>query len=174
MKLADIRHAKWFETIYKIGVGIKGFDGLVELLVGIVLIFSPHTPHRLLQHAANAAQAHNGSVFHWIAHMVIKLDADLTGQTLFFVILFLIAHGVIKLVLVYCLLREYYRAYPYALVILFMLLIIQVIPLFKDPLSAGLWLFTILDVIIIYLVWGEYLDLREKLNRPLKVKDSKL
>lgn len=165
MTLTDIRHAKWFETVYKIGVGIKGFDGVVELVTGILLIFSPHTPHRLLQRAAVEASEHRGSLFRILEHTVIKLDADLGGQTLFFVILFLIAHGVIKLVLVYCLFREYYRAYPYALVLLVILLFIQVMPLFKDPTSLGLWFFTVLDVVIIYLVWGEYQDLREKIIR---------
>lgn len=170
--LRKIRHSKWFDTIYKIGVGIKGFDGLIELLVGILLIFSPHTPHRLLQHAAHFSQAHDSTFFHWLAHTVIKLDADLTGQTLLFVILFLISHGVIKLVLVYCLLKEYYRIYPYALAVLFIMLIIQIIPLFKDPTSPGLWLFTILDIVIIYLVWGEYLDLREKIAKSVKPKSE--
>jgi hypothetical protein len=35
-----LRRQPWFEAVYKIGVGIKGFDGLVELVVGIALIVS--------------------------------------------------------------------------------------------------------------------------------------
>ncbi len=162
--LQDIRHSKWFDAIYKIGIGIKGIDGLIELLVGVVLIFSPHTPHHFLQHAAEAAARHHGSFFHWITHAVIKLDTDLNGQAVTLLILFLITHGAIKLVLVYCLLKRFYHAYPYAIVALIVLLILQIIPIFHDPASIGLWLFAAVDAVIIYLVWAEYLDLREKVR----------
>ncbi len=170
--LQDIRHSKWFDTVYKIGIGIKGIDGLIELLVGVVLIFSPRTPHHVLQHAAEAVARHHGSFFQWLTHAVIKLDTDLNGQAVTLLILFLITHGAIKLILVYCLLRRFYHAYPYALVALVVLLILQVIPIFHDPGSVGLWLFAILDVIIIYLVWAEYLDLREKVKKEAATKHT--
>lgn len=162
MKFPDIRHAKWFDTIYKIGVGIKGFDGLVELLAGILLIFAPTTPHRLLHSAALEAREHSGSLFHFIEKQVIHLDAQITGKVLLFIIIFLILHGIVKLVLVYCLFRKIHRAYPYALGVLLILFGIQVTPLFRNPADLSLWLFTILDAVIIYLVWGEYQDIKEE------------
>lgn len=162
MTITDIRHSKWFDTLYKIGVGIKGFDGMVELVAGLLLLFSPSTPHRLLQGAAAELGEHSGTVYQLFERTVIHLDAQLNGAVLAFVIIFLITHGVVKIVLVYCLLKKIYRAYPYGLTILIILLGIQVLPLFRHPGSLDLWLFTILDVAIIYLVWGEYQDLREE------------
>lgn len=157
-----IRHSKWFDTIYRIGVAIKGFDGLVELIAGLLLVISPSTPHRLLESVADELGEHSGSLYQLFEHAVIHLDAQLNGTVLVFIIVFLISHGVIKLVLVYCLLKKIYRAYPYGLAILILLLIIQVIPLFHNPAQIDLWAFTILDVAIIYLVYGEYQDLREE------------
>lgn len=172
MKFADIRHAKWFDTAYKVGVGIKGFDGLVELVVGIWLIFAPHVPHRLLQSAAQEAHEHNGTIFHFIEKQVIHLDAQITGKVLAFIIVFLIIHGVVKLVLVYCLFRKIHRVYPYALGVLLVLFGIQVSPLFRNPADVSLWLFTILDAIIIYLVWGEYQDIKEEIRQASASKEK--
>lgn len=168
MNLTQIRHSKWFDKAYKIGVGIKGIDGLLELIVGIWLIFAPHTPHRLLQHAAQEASEHNSTIFHFIGREVIHLDAQLTGKVLAFIIAFLIVHGVVKLVLVYCLFKKIHFIYPYALAALLVLFGLQVAPLFRNPADLALWLFTILDVIIIYLVWGEYQDIREEMGLPKK------
>lgn len=162
MSLKDLRHSKWFDVAYRVGVAIKGVDGTVELLAGILLLIAPNTPHRLLLKVANEAGQHSGSIFRLFENSIIRIDGELTGGVLLFVIAFLIIHGVVKLVLVYALLKRIYKAYPYALGALVVLLIIQVIPLFSDPGNIGIWLFTILDVAIIYLVWGEYQDLREK------------
>lgn len=166
MNLTEIRHSKWFDKAYKIGVGIKGVDGLLELVVGIWLIFAPHVPHRLLQNAAQEAHEHNSTIFHLIEREVIHLDAQLTGKVLAFIIVFLIVHGVVKLVLVYCLFRKIHFVYPYALAGLLVLFGIQVTPLFRSPGDLALWFFTILDIIIIYLVWGEYQDIREEKGLP--------
>lgn len=173
MNLTAIRHSKWFDKAYKIGVGIKGIDGLVELVVGLWLIFEPRTPHRLLQKAAQEAGEHNGTIFHFIEKEVIHLDDQITGKVLAFIIAFLIIHGVVKLVLVYCLFKKIHWVYPYALAVLFVLLGIQVTPLFRNPADVPLWLFTILDVAIIYLVWGEYQDVKESNSRRDRESASK-
>ena len=162
MRLRDMRRTKWFDTVYKIGIGIKGFDGAVELVAGILLAFAPHTPHRLLLRAADEAREHNGTLFHLFEKTVIHLDAQLTGGVLIFIIIFLIIHGLVKLILVYALFKKIYRAYPYGLALLIILLIVQVIPLFSHPGALDLWIFTVLDIFIIYLVWAEYQDLREE------------
>lgn len=176
MILNEIRHAKWFDAVYKIGVGIKGIDGLFELVAGVLLIFAPHTPHKLLIRAAGEAHEHSGSLFRIFEHEMIHLDAQLTGKVLAFIIVFLIVHGVVKLVLVYCLFKKIHRAYPYALGVLLILFGIQVTPLFRHPADLPLWLFTILDVLIIYLVWGEYQDIKEELlsskKSPTKLAES--
>lgn len=161
MKLSQIRHAKWFDTAYKIGVGIKGLDGLAELVAGIILIFSPHAPHRILHNVAAEFNERPQNIFHFFAHQVVHLDAQLTGHVLIFIIIFLITHGIVKLALVYALFRKILWMYPYALAALLILFGIQVAPLFRQPGDLALWLFTILDALIVYLVWGEYQDIKE-------------
>jgi uncharacterized membrane protein len=155
-----LRQQPWFELIYKIGVGIKGFDGLVELVTGIALWVSPTLVHTVLSNVAGEL-GERGGVFHFISVNIARIDTDLAQSGLTFLILFLITHGLVKLVLVYCLLREIVKAYPVALAILVLFLIYQAYVFVTQP-SLGMALFTFLDIVIIWLVWGEYQDLKAK------------
>jgi len=154
---------KWFEFVYKIGVGIKGFDGLVELIAGIALLISPHIVHVVLGSISGEFHEHMHvhRSFQFISEYVARLDGDLARSGLTFLILFLIIHGLVKLALVYCLLKEIVKAYPYALAVLTLFLIYQAYVFVKAP-SIGMALFTILDAVIIWLVWREYRELRAK------------
>lgn len=158
---SKLRQKPWFETVYKIGVGLKGFDGLIELVTGIALWISPSLVHSVLSVVAAEFGESQSGVFHFIAVNIARVDSDLAHSGLAFLILFLVTHGVVKLVLVYCLLREIIRAYPAALTILVLFLVYQLYILIVQP-SIGMAIFTILDVVIIWLVWGEYQDLKAK------------
>ena len=156
-----LREQPWFETVYKIGVGIKGFDGLVEFITGIALLISPSLVHTVLSAVAVEVGERHGSVSHFIVDYIARVDNDLSKSGLSFLILFLITHGLVKLALVYCLLKEIVKAYPIALAILVLFLVYQAYVFIVQP-SIGMGLFTFLDIVIIWLVWGEYQDLRSK------------
>jgi uncharacterized membrane protein len=147
-----------FERIYKIGVAIKGFDGLVELIVGLALLISPALVHTILSTVTGELGEHQGRTVKFIADYVARLDGELARSGLTFLILFLILHGLVKLALVYCLLKEIVKAYPYALAILGLFLIYQLYVFILTP-TIGMALFTLLDALIIWLVWREYRDL---------------
>jgi len=159
MKL--FRANSWFERIYKIGVAVKGFDGLVELIVGMALWISPALVHRALTVLAGELGEHQGRTIQFITNYVARLDGDLARSGLSFLIFFLILHGIVKLVLVYCLLKEIVKAYPYALAILGLFFVYQLYVFIVSP-TIGMALFTLLDGLIIWLVWHEYRDLLGK------------
>ena len=160
--MTSFRHQPWFTTIYRIGVAIKGIDGLLELVAGLFLLFSPHLLHQFLQGIVGKAELHHTHTTHLVATYIAHIDADLARSGLTFLIIFLIGHGIVKLALVYCLLRRILWAYPYALGVLGFFLLYQLYALIINPLSVGMWIFTALDIAIIYLVWGEWKDLKEK------------
>lgn len=168
MSMLKIRQQPWFEAVYKVGVGIKGLDGFLELAAGLLLLISPHTLHVLLGAIVNEAGHHHGHVTHFVATSIAHLDDDLARSGLTFLIIFLIGHGIVKLALVYCLLRRILWAYPYALGVLSLFLVYQLYALARDPSSVGMWLFTILDIVIIWLVWGEWKDLKESERKGRK------
>lgn len=156
-----LRDQPWFEAVYKISVGIKGFDGLTELVTGLALWVSPTLVHSVLGAVVGEAGEGDSKILHFIADTVAHVDSDLAKSGLAFLILFLIIHGLVKLVLVYCLLKEIVRAYPVALAILVVFLVYQAYVLIINP-SIGMAFFTILDAIIIWIVWDEYQELKTK------------
>jgi uncharacterized membrane protein len=146
-------------------VAIKGLDGALELAAGLILLVAPRLTGSALEvltaefaegtvplHAAAAlsiAAAHGGSV---------TGAAPLAG--------FLVIQGVVKLTVVSVLRSRAVRWYPWALVVLSALFLLQVVDLITAPVVGG-WLLVALDVVVILLVAGEYERFRhERLRRP--------
>lgn len=61
MKFDQLRHGKWFSRAYAVGIGIKGFDGLVELITGALLLVSPGIVHMVLSMILGYAHHQTGS-----------------------------------------------------------------------------------------------------------------
>lgn len=152
----------WF---YDIGVIIKGIDGAIEFLAGLLLWISPRVVHLVLTAIAGEAREGKTATRHFIAGYVARLDSQLARSGLVFLIVFLVIHGAVKLALVYCLLRKIHRAYPIALAVLTAFLGYQIYALVTAP-SIGFVIFTVLDAIIIYLVYREYRVIKPRPNAP--------
>ena len=155
------RNGPEFERLYMVGVGLKGIDGLIELLTGLTLLFVPGLTHSVLQAMIGEAHEHTGALYRYIAENIAHVDGDLAKGGTTFLILFLVSHGIIKIVLVYCLIRELTWAYPYALGTLALFLIYQIYACFNTP-GIAVTFFAVLDAIIIWLVWGEWQKLKNK------------
>ncbi len=158
-KLQQIRDSKYYDRVYFVTVAIKGIDGLIELIAGIVLIIAPHFLHSVLATLFGHASVHKGHFMQFVAQNIAHIDSELSRGGLLIVILFLISHGVIKLALVYALLKEILWAYPYALFVLTLFLVYQLYILAIHP-TIGMGLFALLDAIIIWVVWGEWQKLK--------------
>ncbi len=164
-KLEGMRETKWYENAYKIGVGVKGFDGTVEFLAGLWLLIAPESLHSLLQFLFGHVVQHQSHFMQFIAENIAHIDTELSRGGLLIVVLFLLSHGIVKLVLVYCLLKEIVWAYPYALIVLSGFTVYQGYIFAAHP-SIGMGLFTFVDIVIIWLVWGEW----QKLQHDKKLK----
>jgi uncharacterized membrane protein len=150
------RAGNLFNTIYDLGIIVKGIDGFLELVAGALLWISPSLVHSLLVGIqSELAETPTHHVRQYIAQYVGHLDTQLATAGMTFLIIFLISHGVVKLALVYALLKKIVQAYPVALVILGLFLVYQVYAFIREP-SIGMALFCILDAVIIGLVWREY------------------
>jgi uncharacterized membrane protein len=80
--------------------------------------------------------------------------------------LYLLTHGVVKIVIVVGLMRRQTWAYPVAFVFLGAFVVYQVYRLTYDP-SIGLSLLTVFDLFIIWLTWREYQRTLRGENRPI-------
>jgi len=152
------------DKAYEIGIIIKGIDGTLELAGGIlVLTLSPQSINsttRFLTQSALQEDPHNFIATH-IAHAGHSLAA---GHNIF-AALFLLTHGLVKVVLVICLLLNKLWAYPWALGALSLFLIYQIYQLITAP-TFGMAFLTALDIIIIWLVYREWQKVRPVSLKP--------
>ena len=139
---------------YEIGIIIKGIDGILELTGGLlVLLLSPSAITgltRFLTENALQADPHN-----YIATHIAREGHSLAAGHNVFAAAFLLTHGLVKVVLVTCLLLNKLWVYPWALVILGLFLVYQTYQLVTAP-GLGIGFLTVLDVIIIGLIYREW------------------
>ena len=142
------------DKFYELGILIKGFDGVVELIGGVLLlVLNSGTILRITDSLTRSELGQDPRDF-------LALHAQHIGQQLAqghngFAALFLLTHGAVKVGLVICLLLNKLWAYPLGLVLLGLLLVYQLYQLVVGP-SVGMAILAVLDVIIIWLVWREW------------------
>ena len=141
-------------------LAIKGIDGALELIGGlllfvvppsaITLVFRSLTQHELSEDPHDFVAIHVRAAAEQLAG-----SASVRG----FGVLYLIGHGVIKLVLVGALVRRLRPAYPAAIVFLGSFILYE---LYRFVLghSIALLIFAVLDTGITTMVVREYLELR--------------
>ncbi len=154
---------QWRHRLFQFGVVLKGVDGVFEIVGGTLLgVFGARglgtavrflTRHELSEDPGDAVAG-------WMVHHAQAVGAD----TVRFAALYLLAHGVVKVVLTIGLLRERLGAFPAALVFLGLFALYQTYRLSVHP-SAELGVLTVLDVVIMALVWAEYRTLRHQGSR---------
>ncbi|HEY8914215.1 DUF2127 domain-containing protein [Lacisediminihabitans sp.] len=155
---------RFIDVAYTIGVVVKGIDGAIEFVVGLLLLVAPGLVHAVLSAVASEAREGSSATNTFITDYVARLDSQLARGGLAFLIAFLIIHGVVKLVLVYCLLRKFHRVYPIAIGVLVVFLAYQAYAFATAP-SIGLAVFTVLDALIIFFVYREYRQIRPPKTR---------
>jgi uncharacterized membrane protein len=139
---------------YEIGIIVKGIDGSLELISALLLLFlSPDSILRLTHFLTQGLLENNPHNF--IANHIEKLGHHLASGQTTFAIIFLLTHGLVKVVLVVCLLLNKLWAYPWALGALGLFLIYQAYLLVTKP-TFGMAFLSVLDAAIIWLVWREW------------------
>ncbi|PKW13904.1 DUF2127 domain-containing protein [Saccharopolyspora spinosa] len=148
------------DKLFRVAVLLKGLDGAVQLIGGVLLIFlSPDTVTRFA-HAVVTRDLLGPPAGSLAGHFEEAAQHFASGGSTF-VIAYLIAHGVIKIGLVIGLLLKIMPLYPVALTALGLFVIFEVLRAVQTR-SIALPFFAALDVVIIILVLREYLELRRR------------
>ncbi len=150
----------WRHRLFQAGVVVKGFDGLLEIVGGgLLVVFGPAGVGRavtfLTQH--ELSEDPRDAVAGWL----VEHFAHIGAGTAHFAAAYLLVHGVVKLVLVGGLIRERIRVFPWALGFLGLFILYQGYRLLVGY-STGLAFLTALDLVIMALVWREYEALRAR------------
>lgn len=149
---------RWLKQGYRIGLFLKGLDGAIETAGGIFLLIIPQAELRgLLTNWATAelTKDPHDIIAAWLTH----LDQRLTNGLELFAALYLVIHGLIKIVLAVSLIKEKHWAFPPAIVILLAFIVYQSYQI-GHTYSIALSILTLLDIIIVALVIWDYRRLR--------------
>jgi uncharacterized membrane protein len=151
------------DRFYFIAVAVKGVDGALQLVLGLVLSFVPSLAHTALEGAAARGRTGSAPLGQYISNYLEGLDGTLTHWGIGLVIAYLVAHGAIKVLLMICLILRLHKVYPAAITVLVAFLGLEIY-LFAISPGVTLGLFIALDAVIIYLVIREYRQLTRQLH----------
>jgi len=139
---------------FEIGIILKGLDGLAETIGGILLLLV--SPARINRLVATVTQHELSEDPHdWIATHLLHYAHNLTNASVTYAAIYLLAPGVIKIVLVGALLRNQMWAYPALIVVLIAFIVYQTYQIALKP-TAGLIALTVFDLAITALTWREW------------------
>ena len=144
----------WLDRVFLVGIVAKGLNGTAELVGGfLLLVVTPAFLQRLAvswTHGELSEDPHD-----LVATHLLHTADGLTGSAVLFGAVYLLVHGLVKVVLVVALLRDKLWAYPWLIVVLLLFIAYQLYRIAVDP-TAGLVALTVFDAAIVALTWREH------------------
>jgi uncharacterized membrane protein len=146
--------------LFQAGVLLKGVDGLLEVAGGLLfLCVSQAALTRVVFSLTRPELLEDPDDL--IAHGLRDAFAHMSAGSKLFAAVYLLGHGLVKLILVAGLWRDRLWAFPIALVVLIGFIGYQAVRLGQHG-SIGLLSLTVIDVFIAALIWIEY----RRVSRP--------
>ena len=145
---------KWLRRLFLVGVLLKGLDGILESIGAALFLFVSQpdlnrvvvllTRHELLEDPDD-----------WVAVTLRHVFSRLSSNAKLFAGVYLLTHGLIKIFLVTCLLRNKLWSYPVAMAFLVAFISYQIYRV-SAHFSWGLMALTALDGVVVMLIGHEY------------------
>jgi len=169
MKLTE----KQIHLFFKIGVWSKGIDGALEAIVGFALFFTTPASLRNLVDWLTQGELQEDPI-DFVANHLVEFFHQLSISTKHFASIYLLVYGIAKIGLVAGLLRGKLWSYPTALAVLGVFLCYQIYR-FNHNHSIGLALLSIIDLIVLVLIWRDYQYMKARVaekKSPPKLKTT--
>lgn len=143
-----------FDKVFEVGILLKGLDGLLEIAGGILLLL---IKPGLLNNLAAALTQHElaEDPRDFLASHILQSTQHLGASSLVFGAVYLLSHGIVKIVLVWEILHDRLWAYL-GLIYLTIGFMIYQIYRFNYSHSISLLVLTVFDAVIVYLTVVEY------------------
>ncbi|MDB5163612.1 MAG: hypothetical protein JWS12_229 [Candidatus Saccharibacteria bacterium] len=142
------------DDAFKLSLYLKAADGVLECIGGLLLLFiKPQQLNSLARLLTEHELSTDPKDF--IANHILKSAHNLTSASLIFGALYLLSHGVLKIILVVEVLRQRLWAYIGLIVTTAGFIVYQLYRLTYKP-TLGLVLLTLFDGVVIYLTQKEY------------------
>jgi uncharacterized membrane protein len=150
-----------FHKLFNLGIFIKGLDGVLEILGGILLFFvSSDNIVKVLRYLFQIEIIQDSKDA--IANYLISIFQSLSLSAQLFASIYLLIHGIIKLWLMSSLSKRRLWAYPVSQVILGLFVIYQTYR-YTHTHSSFLAFLTLFDILIIFLIGIEWKEVKKKL-----------
>jgi uncharacterized membrane protein len=150
------------DRTFRVSLVLKGLDGVLELVGGaLLLLVSPNQINGVVRFLTQHELSEDPKDF--VATQLLHLSGSLTASASLFGAVYLLLHGVVKVVLVWAVLRDRLWAYPWMMAFLLVFIVYQI---YQLSISLTLWLIllTAFDLFIVWLTWVEYRKRRVKRN----------
>jgi uncharacterized membrane protein len=149
--MAIFHAANKLDRAFEISLLLKAIDGLFETLSGITFLFIHPGFILRVAHGIVGYHPHN-----FIAMHFLKWATDFGKGAAIFAALYLLSHGLIKLVLIYAIIREQLWAYLGLIIVTVAFVIYQLYHLVAHGPSFSYIALTLFDFVVIYLTSKEY------------------
>ncbi len=152
------------DRTFRVSLILKGLDGVLELIGGILLLLV--TPRqigdlvRVLTQHELAQDPHD-----FLANSLVHLSSNLSGSATLFGAIYLLLHGLVKIVLVWAVLKDKLWAYPWMIAFLLVFILYQGYRI-AVAFSWGLVLLTAFDIFIVWITGREYRIHRARNQQP--------
>jgi uncharacterized membrane protein len=149
--------------MFKVALLLKGLNGIVELAGGALTLFVPLRTVNQMVLRLTASEIEDDPN-DWLANTLIDAAEKLSMGTKEYASFYLLAHGAVKVFLVYSLWREKIWAFPVGLSLIGALVCYSLYR-FTHTHAVSLLFFAAIDLIIMWFIWREYLVRRQPAMR---------
>jgi uncharacterized membrane protein len=151
---------KFIHRLFEVGIWIKGIDGILETIGGVLLltVSLPALNSYVIALTQNEIQEDSGDL---IANVLRHAAHHMTEASKLTAGAYLLANGVVKVFLAACILRKQLWCYPVAIAVITLFILLQLgrmIFHFSWAMFSG----TFVDFAIVLLIWREYRRLERK------------
>ena len=149
-----LRQPDWVDRLFVVGIIGKGVDAVGEVIGGILLLILGASRISTLISVLTQDEL-SGDPHEVLAQWLTRFADRINVETLTFGAVYLLAHGIVKAVLVVALLRNQLWAYPWMIAVLLTFIGYQVYRIIRSP-TAGMIALTVFDLLITVLTVIEY------------------
>jgi uncharacterized membrane protein len=161
-RIRRITRGELAHRVFWLAIIFKALDGVLEVAGGIVLLSISRQSVVSLVYTIFREELTEDPT-DWFANFVLREALNLSPGMKLFAVIYLLTHGLIKLVLVGAIWRSRLWAYPLAGVV-FSLFVVYQVYRFAYTYSIIMLLLTVVDLIIIALLFPEYDRVKAQLD----------
>lgn len=161
-RVRQLTHGELAHRVFWIGIAFKTLNAILEVAGGIALLsISRQSIVNLVYRIFRHELAEDPT--DWLGNLVLGEALDLSPGMKVFAIIYLLTHGLIKLALIGAIWRSKLWAYPLAGVVFSLFAAYQMYR-FAHTYSIVMLLLTVLDLVIIALLFPEYGRVKEEIE----------